>query len=527
LGRISFNTFPHSGFEKMLARKAVFIVLKEAIAGLLGFLTLFFVARYMGAEPLGLASFGLAFVNIFNIIADMGFNGAHVKRVSESKEEEHVGKCIAVYIRFKLILTLASLAILFASLALLNFLKLRFYDATYPEIIYLLIAYFLFSQILGIPKFTFDAKLKIYRSQIATLAGAVGKDVLIISGAIIMTLGPYTMLQKGIMLGCGYVIEVFITAIILYFFFLREEKIGRYDKEIAKSYLNFALPFFPVAVFSMLAVSADRLTIGYFRNAKEVGLYSAVQQVANALIILQSAVTAVLFPAISSEHKLGNLGEVRRLTKEAERYIFLILIPIGFAIMVFSKEIIHVFLSDEFLVASYCFIFLTWYYILFSLANMAGTTISGADKPKIGAGITLASSLSNIFLNFLFVPFHGATGAAIATLISGIIYFILAIYFSKKVLGVWVLSPSLLKIFIAGLLTALCFYSLKQIAFPVPTEMRLYFLIPLFFGFACLYLAILHLFREFGRNEIKFFKRSLHLGEMAKGISEELRRKEG
>ncbi|MEM3513093.1 MAG: oligosaccharide flippase family protein, partial [Thermoplasmata archaeon] len=151
----------------MLARKTVFVILKEGIAGTLGFITLFFVARFMGAEPLGVASFALAFVNVFNIIADMGFNSAHVKRVSEKIDTNN---CIAVYIRFKIILTISALGILIGFLALLEVFHINFYDSTYPEVIYIMIGYFMIVQIMSIPKYTYDAKLQIYRGQISALA---------------------------------------------------------------------------------------------------------------------------------------------------------------------------------------------------------------------------------------------------------------------------------------------------------------------------------------------------------------------
>ncbi|MCX8173231.1 MAG: flippase [Thermoplasmata archaeon] len=504
----------------MLARKTVFVILKEGIAGALGFITLFFVARFMGAEPLGVASFALAFVNVFNIIADMGFNAAHVKRVSEKLD---LRNCIAVYARIKIVLTLAALGILVCFLVLLEILKVNFYDSTYPEVVYMMIGYFMFVQIMSIPKYTYDAKLQIYRSQLAALAGVIGKDILVIGAAVLMTIGPYTVVQKGVALAVGYMLEVLIATVILYGFFIREEKIGTYDRRIARRYLEFAIPFFPVAIFSMLAINADRLTIGYFWDAKEVGVYTAVQAIANMLVVIQSAVTLVLFPAVSSQHKGGNLNEVVRMTKDAMQYILLVLMPVGAAITVFSADIIHVVLSDEFLVAEYCFIFLTWYYILFSVSNTAAVTIGGTDRPKLGARITLVSAISNILLNFAFVPWWGATGAALATLMSGVVYFILAAYFSRKVLSANIFPLRAVKIMAAGGITVLLFYAMKFTILPPPTEMRIYTLVPTLLGMLGFFLLVLHLAGEFGKKEIEFFKNALHIREMGRGIREEIK----
>ncbi|MEM3444524.1 MAG: flippase [Thermoplasmata archaeon] len=510
----------------MLARKTVFVILKEGISGVVGFITLFFVARFMGAEPLGVASFALAFVNVFTIVADLGFNASHVKRVSEMPDDSgYVSKCIAVYIRFKITLVLIGLGLLTAFMLLMEVLHINFYDSTYPEVVYIMIGYFLINQVMSIPKFTCEAKLQIYRSQIAALAGVVGKDLLVIGASLLMTLGPYTIAQKGIALATGYLMEALIAAIILYVFFLKEEKIGKYDKELARRYLEFALPFFPVAIFSMLAVSADRLTIGYFWDAKEVGIYTALQSISGMLMVIQTAVTMVLFPTVSLEHKGGNLREISRLTKDAIKYTLIVVMLIGAAITVFSASIIHVILSDEFLAGEYCFIFLTWYYILFSVGNIAGITLGGTDRPKLGAKITLVSAVSNILLNFLFVPFYKAAGAAIATLISGLLYLVLAVYFSRKVLHTNVLSLSAVKILAAGWITILVFSAVKLAILPAPTETRIYTLAPLLLGLGVFFLLILHLLGEFGKQEVEFFRKVLHIKEMGRGIKEELKLK--
>jgi O-antigen/teichoic acid export membrane protein len=506
----------------MLARKTLFVIIKEGIAGILGFVTLFVVARYMGAEPLGVVGFAVAFINVFNIIADMGLNAAHVKRVSEGKD---IKKCIAVFIRFKLILTVAGLLIMCLFLLIIDLLGMKFYDATYPEVIFIMILYFIITQVMAIPKFTFDAKLQIYRGQISALAGVIAKDVFVISAAILLTMGAYGVLQKSVALATGYVIEVLVACILLLWFFMREEKIGKYDAQIARSYLKFALPFFPVAIFALLAVSADRLTIGYFWNAAEVGYYVGVQQIANMLVVIQSAATLVLFPAVSSAHKKGEQNEVVRISSEAIRYILLILMPVGAGITVFSAHIIHVVLSDEFLSAEYCFIILTWYYILFSVSNTIATTIGGTDRPKLGAKITLVSAITNISLNFVFVPFYGATGAAIATLISGIVYFILVWYFSTRILHHNIVVFRNLKIVFAGVVTILCTSGLRFWLFPEPTNMRIYVLIPVLGFVVGIFALLCAIMGELTKDEFKFVKNVLHIGEMRRSIKEELKTK--
>jgi O-antigen/teichoic acid export membrane protein len=72
------------------------------IAGsIFGYLALFFILRYMGAESYGIMGFGLAYVGLFAFITDLGFNHAHIKRVSEGKD---LKKCIGTFFVLKLVL---------------------------------------------------------------------------------------------------------------------------------------------------------------------------------------------------------------------------------------------------------------------------------------------------------------------------------------------------------------------------------------------------------------------------------------
>ena len=95
----------------MIARKSALIILIQLLNGLIGFVGLKFIALYMQPWEYGVVGFAYGFVALFSIFGDLGFGAAHVKRISEGKDE---GTCTATFAGIKLILTgiLASAAIL-------------------------------------------------------------------------------------------------------------------------------------------------------------------------------------------------------------------------------------------------------------------------------------------------------------------------------------------------------------------------------------------------------------------------------
>jgi O-antigen/teichoic acid export membrane protein len=89
----------------MIARKSALIVGTQFFVRLLGWIGLVILAKLWGGfapEAMGIIGFAMAFLALFNIIADLGFSHAHVKRVSEGKD---LGTCISTFASIKVILT--------------------------------------------------------------------------------------------------------------------------------------------------------------------------------------------------------------------------------------------------------------------------------------------------------------------------------------------------------------------------------------------------------------------------------------
>ena len=67
----------------MLGRKAIVQFLSDNIVNLLGFISTFLIARFMGPTVLGVIGYNLSLVSVLSIVSDLGFGQAHVKRISE------------------------------------------------------------------------------------------------------------------------------------------------------------------------------------------------------------------------------------------------------------------------------------------------------------------------------------------------------------------------------------------------------------------------------------------------------------
>ena len=96
------------------------------------------------------------------------------------------------------------------------------------------------------------------------------------------------------------------------------------------------------------------------------------------------------------------------------------------------KNILPILLSAKYESTKYILPFLLFYPVMTMIVS---TTVSGIDfarKTQYTLYFSIAVTVVNFFLNLLFVPKLGASGAAIATGFSHVFYFWIRTYYSRK-----------------------------------------------------------------------------------------------
>ena len=140
----------------MIARKSFLIVISNFIVQIIGWIGLVVLAKLWGdfaPQALGTIGFAMSFLALFNIIADLGFSKAHIKRVSEGKD---LGSCIGTFAAIKICLTGLMVTVVFVAIFIWkHVMQEGFYDATTESIIYVFLIYYAFSNLASIASVTF------------------------------------------------------------------------------------------------------------------------------------------------------------------------------------------------------------------------------------------------------------------------------------------------------------------------------------------------------------------------------------
>ena len=539
----------------MIARKTMLIILTQGVNAVLGLIGLFILAKLWGnfaPTALGIIGFAMSFLGMFNFIADLGFGGAHIKRISEGKD---LGKCIGTYITVKLVLVTVMVAVVLSGIFIWKtLLHQGFYDATKESVIYVMLLYYVLMSFAQISLATFGGRKEIAKAEVPTVSETLFRVplmILVVSAGVmgISVINPelgYDKIQPFVWpsflsglqdfiaahavgsLASAYVFGAF-AVLIFSLIFLKGYPISRPSKEYFKSYFAFALPTMLVSAIAVISTNIDRVMIGYFWTAEDVGFYFSAQKIAFFILAIATSVGVLLFPTISSHHAKKQFSDIRRTVTLALRYISMITCPAVAFLIVFRKPVIGVIFNPSFYPAAPVLVVLLIYVLIVSLRNPYVYTVTGMNRPGLAAKTGFIVCTINIVLNVLFIPKNGAlsvfgingpTGAATATAISGFVGLIIFMFLSKHLVGIKISKKPLIHGFAACVMGCLLYYGSIFTPF-----VRWYHL--MFFGIIGLfiYAGILYLLKEFTKKDLDFFLDTVNPKEMAGYVKSELKRK--
>ena len=483
----------------------------------MGYIAMFFVVRYMGKDALGIVAFAISFVGLFSFIANLGFDSAHTKRISEGKD---IGKCNGTYFSIKLLLiAIFALTVFISIYVWTKVLGNGFESPTHEKAIWISLVYWMFfSLILGFVA-TFNGRREIAKAQTIRMTNDLGRSIIIIVVAI-SSMGVLALVG-------AYLIGALVAILVALYFFLRLP-ISKPDMEYAKSYTRFALPLAIAASFIVIATNTDVVMIQWFWSSRDVADYYAAKKIGMLLTTISIAVSSALYPALSSYHAKKDVKKVKELAISAERFLSMLMFPVAFFIITFPDKIIIIMLSKSMLSSIPTLRALTLLYALIVLNYPYTNLLAAMDRTKILGAVNIVRAILNIGLNLIFIPVSflgiqmlglGAFGAAVATFIAFLVTTISLRWEAYKLSGAMI-DPRVMKHISAAMLTSIIMYLIN------PTWATRWYSLAVLAGlFLAIYLAILVLIREFGKEEWDMFMDALHPKKMLGYISGEIRKK--
>lgn len=360
------------------------------------------LARYLGASDYGLYSWAFAYLAFFQTLTDLGIASIVVRDVA--KEPPKAGILLANAAGVKLLLCLVATVLACVLVSLMHqpvSTKAVVYIASLSLLITAFGPYGLLSVI-------FQVKLRMeypVGARIVTSLATLGSFFLLAQmSASLAYFVAATVLSN--LLGLCIVWRLSTKLVDLRFSF---------DIQVVMSLLKQSWPLALNALFTTTYARLGMLMLLEMKGAEEVGYYAAAVRLTEILTPFVAAFMTSVFPLMSaySGSSASGLQSTYRLSF---KYVLMSVIPVAAAVTLLSRPTILITFGEDFLPAAPVLSVLIWSQVFVFYGFVHYFLLISVGKQRIFLLFTGIAAATNISLNLLLIPAHGALGASLASL---------------------------------------------------------------------------------------------------------------
>lgn len=211
------------------------------------------------------------------------------------------------------------------------------------------------------------------------------------------------------------------------------------DRDFYKTFLRLAVTLMLEQAVILSVNLADNLMLGTYSEAALSGV-AAVNQIQFVFQQLVYAVNNAMIVLGSQYFGQKRMGEVKKLSAIGVRAELLISLVLFCLVSFFPQQALHMFTDDAAIAADgvkYLNI-IRFSYVFFALTAVMLGTMRIAQSVKIALKVSIVALVVNVTLNYLLIsgnfgfPEMGAEGAAVGTLVSRIVEFLLVLWYVFK-----------------------------------------------------------------------------------------------
>lgn len=171
------------------------------------------------------------------------------------------------------------------------------------------------------------------------------------------------------------------------------------------------------AVYSRI----DVFLIASLATWADVGLYSAGARLVDVARAIPMAYARALYPVLS-RLRVGSDEEFVRVARRGLRDIALIVAFVTVILSGLARPVIELLYGAELVSGAPSLSILAWVLVPFAVATTLAQVLFAAGKQAIDLRVNLIATAAAVAANLALVPWWGATGAAVATLLASLLY---------------------------------------------------------------------------------------------------------
>ena len=391
-------------FKNRTVRNAGWLIGGRIIHIILSFVIGLLSARYLGPGNYGLINYATAYTTFFNAFCTLGINAVIVKNFIDHPEEE--GETLGTTLALRLVSSILSL------LSIVGIVSIIDHGETTTIVVVALYCISLVFHIFDTFNYWFQSKLMSKYFAIATLVSYIVASAYRI---ILLMTGRSTE-----WFALANTVDYFIVAVLLFIFYkLNKGPKLSFSLKKAKELLSVSCSYILSSLMVAVYGATDKLMLKQMLDESSVGFYALAFSISTMWAFILAAIIDSLKPGIMRDH---NEDREKYLDGNRKLYalIFYISVFASLCVVLIAPLFITVLYGKEYFPTVTPLRIVVWY-VAFSYMGVARDIwIVCERKQKYLKFLYAGSALLNIVLNYFAIPRLGASGAAIATLVTQI-----------------------------------------------------------------------------------------------------------
>ncbi|MDQ1275371.1 MAG: hypothetical protein QG610_944 [Euryarchaeota archaeon] len=469
---------------KKIARNSLFLLSGQVVSLVFGFFYFVYMARYLGAEDLGVLSFALSFTIIIGLIGDLGLSSLMTREISrnQSLAPKYLGNVFLI----KILLAIVTFGIVAAAINILG------YSEQTIKVVYIITL----SNIATNFTQTFYSIFQAFERFEYQSIGLILNSAFMLIGTSLVIVQRLDLIYFAFV----YLIVNVITLVYSLVFCLWKFTIPclRIDWVFWKKTILESIPFWLNSVFVIIYFKVDMVMLSTMVGDTAVGWYAASYRLIDALIFIPSVFMSIMYPIFSKFH-ISSRDSLEFAFKKSFKFLTIIAIPIGIGTTLLAEDIILLIYGIEYTPSVIALQILIWASVLSFINYTPATYLTSTNKQRTLMVLTFMGAILNIILNFTLIPMLSYNGAAIATVCTELAVGLLTINSIHRVQDLsFLFSDVIFKPLIAGFLMGIFILIFRSYSF-----------ISLVLSAAIFYFIVLYIISGFEKEDISLFNQAL------------------
>lgn len=229
-----------------------------------------------------------------------------------------------------------------------------------------------------------------------------------------------------------------------------------FDEKLFYSMIKYSIVLIPTSFMWWIINSSDRIMIAHFIGNEANGLYAIAYKLPSLLTMVASIFNqAWVFSAINEKDS----DDYEKYTNRVFDSLFIVLTISAIGLLCVLRPLFKVYVDQSYFLSWKYVPFLVFGYVFMTLSTFISTSYNVHKDSKGFLFSGLTGAITNIVLNFIFIPLFGVYGAALATMLSYIAVFIYRVCDTRKYLKIYFRSNYCLLIILLLITCLITYYN--------------------------------------------------------------------